>query len=307
MLPSIELHDFFCRLTTATAKLRSGRPRRRQDLTARPLRKRARRVSECSSFYFLSKNFVTIPPRGTGLGITAHSAEPTFEHATINTTPLFLPEQLVVIAPSCDLESQPWTGQQTPVAPSQEVGSDRTTTYPLAAGTLLEMAYLPSDRIAYGSALAWASSAAATPEDFAFGLTNQGMVTSEQHYQESPMTERAQKGYRPLITDDKNIDEPGGEILYGIGLYNSPDHNKGLAAHGDVGTGRGLGLKLEDAWKPPAGGCVEQTSAFPPITWLLSGEQLDFLPLQGTTFKTRFHLRHVAVRATSTVFGEPTS
>jgi len=96
------------------------------------------------------------------------------------------------------------------------------------------------------------------------------MDTGEQQPQYlSPMKpEPAQQAYQPLIHDDDNDDEPEGEILYGMGLYDAPDQTKGPAAlHQSVvlsllggardqrevlDTGKGLGLKLEDAWEPPA-------------------------------------------------------
>lgn len=75
--------------------------------------------------------------------------------------------------------------------------------------------------------------------------------------------EPVQQGYQPLV--HRNDDEPEGEILYSIGLYNAPDDNKGSA---EADTGKGLGLKLENAWAPPAA---------PPTP--LDEEQLDFWSL----------------------------
>jgi hypothetical protein len=81
-------------------------------------------------------------------------------------------------------------------------------------------------------------------------------------------THQQQQAYQPLIHDDDAADESEGEILYGMGLYDAPDHSKGSSAtlhqsvvlsllggtreQNELDTGNGLGLKLEDAWEPPA-------------------------------------------------------
>ena len=107
-----------------------------------------------------------------------------------------------------------------------------------------------------------------TPEDFAYGLDpNQATETTAQQKQPTK-PEAAQQTYQPLIHDDENDDEPEGEILYGMGLYDAPVHGKDSSSlhqsvvHSLLGgprdqreeadTGKGLGLKLEDAWEPPA-------------------------------------------------------
>lgn len=155
--------------------------------------------------------------------------------------------------------------------------------FPAAASTVSEMPCLPPAHVADDLTHAWGAYSATstagamlsrqtappTPEDFACGLVaGQGMETREQQQQvPSPMKpEPAQQAYQPLIHDDEIDDEPEGEILYGMGLYDAPDGNKGAALHQSVvlsllggardqreaDTGKGLGLKLEDAWEPPA-------------------------------------------------------
>lgn len=137
-----------------------------------------------------------------------------------------------------------------------------------------------------------------TPEGFAYGG---GLVSPKLPYDGSALSpqlptetrqEQQHQGTRwdaadasresyhqPLIRGDED-DEAEGEILYGLGLYDTPDHGKkaldcaelprssvlwlwGGAPPGvgavrsrvdeeEPDTGKGLGLKLEEAWEPPA-------------------------------------------------------
>ena len=119
-----------------------------------------------------------------------------------------------------------------------------------------------------------------TPEDFACTLSgpSQIMLDAPQQQQQQQQTLFPQQQqqptpqqqlptktecYQPLIHDDEDGSEPEGEILYGMGLYD----DKGPAAatlHQSVvlsllggapmeaDADKGLGLKLEDAWEPPA-------------------------------------------------------
>ena len=106
-----------------------------------------------------------------------------------------------------------------------------------------------------------------TPEDFAYGLDLNQVTESTAQQKQPTKSETAQQAYQPLIHDDENDDEPEGEILYGMGLYDAPVHNKESSLHQsmvhsllggprdqreEADTGKGLGLKLEDAWEPPA-------------------------------------------------------
>jgi hypothetical protein len=140
-----------------------------------------------------------------------------------------------------------------------------------------EIPYLPlthaaDDTIAWdhhpdSTALFSRPTAPPTPEDFAYAL-DPNQVTETLAQQKQPTKpEAAQQAYQPLIHDDENDDESEGEILYGMGLYDAPGQVKESSLHQSVvhsllggvrdnkeeeDTGKGLGLKLEDAWEPPA-------------------------------------------------------
>ncbi len=187
-------------------------------------------------------------------------------------SPLSLPYSNFSSQPICSPLSQPI---QTPQQQQQQQQQQQTPvfhpapSYSPAANSLSAMTYLPPACAADDSSLMWetypaANTAPPTPEDFACSLMGE---QQPQHL--SPMKpEPAQQAYQPLIHDDEIDDEPEGEILYGMGLYDAPDQSKGPAAlHQSVvlsllggareqrevvDSGKGLGLKLEDAWEPPA-------------------------------------------------------
>ncbi|KAK4153136.1 hypothetical protein C8A00DRAFT_43915 [Chaetomidium leptoderma] len=140
-----------------------------------------------------------------------------------------------------------------------------------------EISYLPPSNVA-DEFLSWDAypssntllnrhTAPPTPEDFACSLmSNQAVETgTQQQQQQQQQHQQHQQPAQPLIHDDENDDESDGEILYGMGLYDAPDHGKGLHQsvvlsllgsardpREEIDTGKGLGLKLEDAWEPPA-------------------------------------------------------
>ncbi|KAL2023917.1 hypothetical protein VTK56DRAFT_694 [Thermocarpiscus australiensis] len=168
------------------------------------------------------------------------------------------------------------------------------------AGTISQVPYLPALRVA-GDPMAWESNPARsamvnrptappTPEDFACNLLPNhaaypeiGTTVQQEKAHEKGAVARS---YQPLIHTGEDQDwdngKDEGEILYGLGLYDPPDHSKAVFGDGedptlgllhqstifpllgardaDRGrlreeeseTGRGLGLKLEDAWEPPA-------------------------------------------------------
>lgn len=163
------------------------------------------------------------------------------------------------------------------------------------AAAVPELAYLPASRLTDDS-LTWESyppcnslldqhTAPPTPEDFACSITSNDAA--------APVAEtRIQKeaAYQTVIVDDSGDDESEGEILYGMGLYDAPDHGKGVTdgdgsslgmlhrsaifsllssrdadrarAEDDCSdTGKGLGLKLEDAWEPPVSDDEEDEDA----------------------------------------------
>jgi hypothetical protein len=122
------------------------------------------------------------------------------------------------------------------------------------------------------------SAAPPTPEDFACSLVSNGAVTGS----DAEAKAQTEQAFQPVIVDDDGGKESDGEILYGMGLYDMPGRSKRAAAphsslnmlhrsaifsllssrdSGQTGeeedeedeadAGKGLGLKLEDAWEPP--------------------------------------------------------
>ncbi|SPQ21864.1 f79da215-e19e-4dd1-bc53-10de94fd43a0 [Thermothielavioides terrestris] len=194
--------------------------------------------------------------------------------------------------------------QSVRVPPQQQQLQEQPALFPplacsncASSSTALETPYLPRPRAAQdspswdaypsscGNALLARSTAPPTPEDFACSLfpdqslagTRGGRQPQQQQQQQDTTTTRGSAAgtqpppalpppsYQPLIHDDENDDESEGEILYGMGLYDAPDHSKTPSLHQSVvlsllggardqepDTGKGLGLKLEDAWEPPA-------------------------------------------------------
>ncbi len=119
-----------------------------------------------------------------------------------------------------------------------------------------------------------------TPEDFACTLNGpsqimldapqqpQPLLVPQQQQQQQPTPQQTllpakTECYQPLIHDDEDGSEPEGEILYGMGLYDDAPGKGPAALHQSVvlsllggaptpDADKGLGLKLEDAWEPPA-------------------------------------------------------
>ncbi|KAK4238875.1 hypothetical protein C8A03DRAFT_14706 [Achaetomium macrosporum] len=200
-------------------------------------------------------------------------------------SPLSLPYSNFASQQMCSPVSQPLS------IPQQQEAS----VYPPAAcsdypstGTVSDIAYLPPSQAAKAS-FAWEPcsvntamlsrhTAPPTPEDFACSLMpNQaaGETTApllqQQHPSQQPTKQSTavtnQQSFEPLIRSDENDEESEGEILYGMGLYDAPDHSRPTSLHQSVilsllggavdpkeapDSGKGLGLKLEDAWEPPA-------------------------------------------------------
>lgn len=116
------------------------------------------------------------------------------------------------------------------------------------------MPYLPAPQV--GGPLSWDAfavhgfdgcSGPPTPEDFAQVPKAATKLATEDSIP-----------YQPLEDDESE-----GEILYGMGLYDAPEKNSLLDFHRStvfslLGSGvaypepTGKGLKLEDAWEPPA-------------------------------------------------------
>ncbi|KAK3308839.1 uncharacterized protein B0T15DRAFT_120529 [Chaetomium strumarium] len=153
--------------------------------------------------------------------------------------------------------------------------------YP-SAGALSEIPYLPPPQ-AGSASFAWEPcpantsmlsrhTAPPTPEDFACSLMlNQAAGEARAALPQQPTKQSAaissRQSFEPLIRSDENDEESEGEILYGMGLYDEPDHRRAPSLHQSVvlsllgsavdpkeetDSGEGLGLKLEDAWEPPA-------------------------------------------------------
>ncbi|KAL2179135.1 uncharacterized protein P884DRAFT_175821, partial [Thermothelomyces heterothallicus CBS 202.75] len=150
--------------------------------------------------------------------------------------------------------------------------------YP-AAAALSDIPYLPLPQAA-ADVPAWEQAQPAiaatfsqqtappTPEDFACSLgPSLAVETAAGQQQPTKPDATAEQTCQPVIYEEDDDDEPEGEILYGMGLYDAPDHSKVPTLHQsvvlsllgstrdreeDVDTGKGLGLKLEDPWEPPA-------------------------------------------------------
>ncbi|KAK0638691.1 hypothetical protein B0T16DRAFT_462448 [Cercophora newfieldiana] len=129
-----------------------------------------------------------------------------------------------------------------------------------------ELPYLPAPRLPMtaGGAFDWDAFAAQGFDRYAAPPTPEDFVVSHQPLQKletaaSPKVavEEETIPYQPL--DD---DESDGEILYGMGLYDAPDRESAIDFHRSTvfsllgGSSHqerpGKGLKLEDAWEPPA-------------------------------------------------------
>ncbi|KAK0735466.1 hypothetical protein B0T21DRAFT_384316 [Apiosordaria backusii] len=99
-----------------------------------------------------------------------------------------------------------------------------------------------------------------TPEDFAcpppLSLNNYGSLETTPSKVESMVSAQ-------VVQVQEDEDEEEGEILYGMGLYDPPSHSQqdmhrstifsllgGPAPNADEN--KGLGLKLEESWEPPA-------------------------------------------------------
>ncbi len=126
-------NDIQLTLDCVTAQLRSGRPRLRRDSSTQRPRKRARRVSRCSSSSSLSTSYsqaasppaasqqaVSIPysTAGMGLGIMSHPNEHVHGHLASQMNPLLMPPATPTY---CDIlvGSQPGPGPEAPPLPSQ--------------------------------------------------------------------------------------------------------------------------------------------------------------------------------------------
>ncbi|KAK3905304.1 hypothetical protein C8A05DRAFT_12861 [Staphylotrichum tortipilum] len=212
-------------------------------------------------------------------------------------SPLSLPYSNFSSQQMCSPPSQamPTPQQQQQRQTSLFPPATYTSTY--AADLPSELSYLPPSGMADDSALGWepyAANTAAllnrptappTPEDFACTLgpsqimldapqqqqQQQQLLTQQPQSQPTPpqqlLPTKTECYHQPLIHDDEDGTDPeGGEILYGMGLYDDKDPAGGAATlHQSVvlsllggapmeapDADKGLGLKLEDAWEPPA-------------------------------------------------------
>jgi hypothetical protein len=203
-------------------------------------------------------------------------------------SPLSLPYSNFASRQMCSPVSQPLS------MPHQQQQQQQGPTYPPAlcsdypsAGAVSEFSYLPPPQTANVS-FAWETcpvntamlsqqTAPPTPEDFAYRqVPNQAageagaaaLQQLQQQPSQQPMKQStsiiSRQSFEPLIRSDDNDEESEGEILYGMGLYDEPDHGRASSLHSSVvlcllggakeepDSGKGLGLKLEDAWEPPA-------------------------------------------------------
>jgi hypothetical protein len=190
-------------------------------------------------------------------------------------SPLSLPYSNYNSQQMCSPQQQ----QQQQQTPAAFHPGPCSSNYP-SANTLSDIPYLPPPHVADES-LSWDAysgnnallsqhTAPPTPEDFAYNVAPPQQQQQQQQQPQQPAKQEAtQQAYQPLIHDDDAANESEGEILYGMGLYDAPDHSKGSSAtlhqsvvlsllggtreqKDELDTGNGLGLKLEDAWEPPA-------------------------------------------------------
>ncbi|KAL2160663.1 hypothetical protein VTH06DRAFT_1351 [Thermothelomyces fergusii] len=201
-------------------------------------------------------------------------------------SPLSLPyssfssSQQPVYSPVSQPLQMPQQQQASPFSPVT-CSSD----YPAAATALCDIPYIPLPQAAADvsgweqaqPALATTFSqqtAPPTPQDFACSLgpslfmETAGQQQQQQQQQPTKPDAAAEQACQPVIYEEGANDEPEGEILYGMGLYDAPgDRSKETTLHQsvvlsllgsgrdqreDADTGKGLGLKLEDPWEPPA-------------------------------------------------------
>ncbi|KAK4679372.1 hypothetical protein QC764_203560 [Podospora pseudoanserina] len=135
-------------------------------------------------------------------------------------------------------------------APPVTTGAMGWNAYPTAGPTHNNAMMMPVQR----------HTAPPTPEDFAcpppLSLNNYGSLETTPSKVESFVSAQA-------VQVQEDEDEEEGEILYGMGLYDPPSHAQpdvhrstifsllgGLAPTADEN--KGLGLKLEESWEPPA-------------------------------------------------------
>ncbi|EAQ90606.1 predicted protein [Chaetomium globosum CBS 148.51] len=162
--------------------------------------------------------------------------------------------------------------QQVDALASTTCSSDYAAVVASSDIPYLPLAHTTDDTIVWDhhqdtTALFSRQTAPPTPEDLAYSLDPNQVTEATSQQKQQTKSEAAQQAYQPLIHDDENDDEPEGEILYGMGLYDAPVQGKESSLHQSVvhsllggardyreeaDTGKGLGLKLEDAWEPPA-------------------------------------------------------
>ncbi|KAK0728098.1 hypothetical protein B0T26DRAFT_748372 [Lasiosphaeria miniovina] len=172
---------------------------------------------------------------------------------SLNFSPLSLPYSSFGSQQVCSPINRAFPIQQAPTFPPAYVSSRESE------GAMSETACRPGPRVVDGT-LDWESFAARggfdrdtappTPEDFVQAQKVETKLATEDSIP-----------YQPLEDDESE-----GEILYGMGLYDAPDKtatNPILDLHrstifsllggaGSYPEPTGKGLKLEDAWEPPA-------------------------------------------------------
>jgi hypothetical protein len=143
--------------------------------------------------------------------------------------------------------SSPW-----PAAPQQAPVQHHLVVSTQQVGQTPSMSGQPEETPSSASSLGWNSAvnkafeAPPTPEDFVRAPQPEPKLQSEETLP-----------YQPL-----DADEPEGEILYGMGLYDAPEkpavdslldyHQSTMSSLlGGSYEPTGKGLKLEDAWEPP--------------------------------------------------------
>ncbi|KAK4181450.1 hypothetical protein QBC36DRAFT_175235 [Triangularia setosa] len=166
-------------------------------------------------------------------------------------SPLSLPyssfsSQQPVYSPQVQAQQQAPIYRPAPPVTTETMGWNA---YPSAGPTHSNTMMMPVQR----------HTAPPTPEDFAcpppLNLNNYGSLETTPSKVDSMVSAQ-------VVQVQEDEDEEEGEILYGMGLYDPPNHSQqdvhrstifsllgGLAPSADEN--KGLGLKLEESWEPP--------------------------------------------------------
>jgi hypothetical protein len=216
-------------------------------------------------------NCQQFPPTPTAY--SAYNSPSAFSPLTLPYSNLHTPQYYSPSTRSLHAQSQAQLQPQPQAQQHQQISSYQVNQSPsYSTGTTSSsssssgLPYLPAPRLptTAGGALDWEAFAAQGFDRYAAPPTPEDFVVHHQPLQKLETTAPLKVApeetipYQPL--DD---DESEGEILYGMGLYDAPDVDSAVDFHRSTvfsllgcsatQTERmGKGLKLEDAWEPPA-------------------------------------------------------